>query len=346
MSMTSCTVKSTRGPRHSSLFLFMLSGLVALSLHIPAPAQADISGNCFVTGQATIDFGTVDPGDGATANDSMTFGCSATASPPADIYVRICVYIGEDPRAPGYLPRHMVGDSSQNLLAYDLYYDPAHTHLISTPGSRLPPDTWMMSIPASSNGSPVYDSFPIYGRLRSGQQGVAVDRYQSHPQGSQFKYYFSTESSIPVLACNLPEARTASLQFGGVYAQVIETCRITTASDMDFGQVSSLSGGREQVSNITMSCPQGMAWQVGLDNGANATGTTRRMAGPTGNFIHYELYRDAARTQRWGNTLNSDTSTGTGQGNTTIHLPVYGRIEEQPANAGIYRDTITVTLTF
>lgn len=327
-------------------WLILFIGLLA---SVPVQAQQP-TGNCFVQQQATIDFGTVDPVDGAgPISSNMTFGCQVNPIvPAADVNIRICIYIGEDPASPGYLPRHMVGDVTHSELAYQLFFDPATIRPIGPPGTNLPQDTWTITVPVSGSGGSATGTFPIYGRVNSGQQNIPADRYQSHPQNSQFRYYMSTDT-IPVVFCSLPpneDAVTASLQFGGVYAQVDETCRIATASDMDFGQVSSLSGGRDQTSHITFTCPLGMSWQVGLDNGSNAVGTTRRMAGPDGNFIEYELYRDAARTQRWGNTLDDDTSTGTGQGSTTIDLPVYGRIEDQAAASGSYQDTVTVTLTF
>ncbi|MEI2415569.1 spore coat U domain-containing protein [Orrella sp. JC864] len=314
-----------------------------------AQAQPQPTGNCWVQQQATLDFGMVDPGDGAgPVSATMTFGCQVNPIvPDATVNIRICIYIGEDPMAHGYLPRRMTGDSTQSKLAYQLYFDAATTHPITPPGTNAIADTWTITVPVTGSGGSATGTFPIYGRVMSGQ-GVPADRYQSHPANSQFRYYFSTES-IPVVFCSLPpneDAHTAPLQFGGVYAQIEEACRLITSSDMDFGQVENLSGGLNNVSHITLMCPLGMSWQVGQDNGAHAVGNTRRMAGPGGNFITYELYRDPGRTQRWGNTLNDDTSAGTGQGNTVIDLSVYGRIEDQPAPPGSYEDTITVTLTF
>lgn len=336
-------------PRWNLRLLFWFVLFTGLLASVPARAQQP-TGNCFVQQQAMLDFGTVDPIDGAgPISSTMTFGCQVNPiAPAADVNIRICIYIGEDPASPGYLPRHMVGDVTHDELAYQLFFDPATIRPIGPPGTNLPQDTWTITVPVSGSGGSGTGTFPIYGRVSSGQQDVSADRYQSHPQNSEFRYYMSVDS-IPVVFCSLPPgegANTASLQFGGVYAQVAETCRIVTASDMDFGQVGSLSGGRDQVSHITFTCPQGMSWQVGLDNGVNAIGTTRRMAGPDGNFIEYELYRDSGRTLRWGNTLDDDTSTGTGQGSTTIDLSVYGRIEEQSPAAGSYQDTVTVTLTF
>jgi spore coat protein U-like protein len=63
-------------------------------------------------------------------------------------------------------------------------------------------------------------------------------------------------------------------------------------------------------------------------------------------YITYELYRNSARTQRWGNTLNTDTVTGTGNGNIQ-NLSVYGRVPAQTTpNAGTYTDVVVVTVTY
>ncbi|MNM40086.1 Spore Coat Protein U domain protein [compost metagenome] len=326
--------------------LFGLSLLFLCWISFPTRAQ-DPDGTCWVSGEASPDFGRISAGAEASTNSTMQFGCSVTPLTPAvDVTVRLCVFIESDPAVPGTLPRHMRGDQHGGILDYDLYYDPAHQHPIGPAGTNLPLDTWTMTVPASANGSPVFGNFPIHAKVHGGQTDVPADRYQTHPAGSTFRYLFSTDATIPVMACTGPQARNASLAFGGVYAEVVESCNVLTASDMDFGQVQSLAGGHEQVSQISLTCPVGMAWQVGLDNGINADGQGRRMAGPNGAFVNYELYRDAGRTQRWGNTLDSDTSAGTGQGSTVITLDVYGRVPDQPSSAGAYEDTITVTLTF
>lgn len=322
--------------------------LLLLLIAFPDLARAQTpTGNCWVQGSATLDFGLIDAGAQASTNSTTQFGCTVNPlTPAADVRVRLCVFIEEDPSSPGTLPRHMKGDQHGATLDYDLYYDPAHQHPIGSSGTNLPADTWIMTIPASNNGSPEFGYFTVYGEVHGGQTSIPADRYQTHPVGSTFKYVFSTDPTIPTMACDLPIAQTAAFEFGGVYAEIGESCHILTATDMDFGQVQSLAGGHEQVSQISLSCPLNMAWQVGLNDGVNATGQTRRMAGPNGNFINYELYRDANRTQRWGNTLDSDTSAGTGQGSTAVTLNVYGSVPDQPAPSGTYEDTITVTLTF
>ena len=62
--------------------------------------------------------------------------------------------------------------------------------------------------------------------------------------------------------------------------------------------------------------------------------------------LTYALYRDAARTLNWGNTVGTDTLAGTGTGSAQAST-VYGRIAagQLPAPGG-YVDTITATITF
>jgi len=65
-------------------------------------------------------------------------------------------------------------------------------------------------------------------------------------------------------------------------------------------------------------------------------------------YIPYELYRDAARSPRWGNTIKTHTQAGTGTG-AAQSLTVYGRAPPTtgaiPAQ-GSYNDVITVTITY
>ena len=62
--------------------------------------------------------------------------------------------------------------------------------------------------------------------------------------------------------------------------------------------------------------------------------------------ISYQLYRDAARTLVWGNTLNTDTKGGTGAGTTQNH-DVFGRVPAQTTpSPGTYTDTIVVTVEY
>jgi spore coat protein U-like protein len=58
------------------------------------------------------------------------------------------------------------------------------------------------------------------------------------------------------------------------------------------------------------------------------------------------LYRDAGRTNLWGDDDGVDTLGGTGTG-APVEIDVFGRVPmQQTAPAGDYADTIIVTVTW
>ncbi|HHX83698.1 MAG TPA: spore coat U domain-containing protein, partial [Pseudomonadaceae bacterium] len=116
------------------------------------------------------------------------------------------------------------------------------------------------------------------------------------------------------------------------------------------GETSSLATAINGQTTITLDCPSGTNWKLGLNNGMHALSGQRRMAGPANNHVEYELYRDPARSQRWGNDRAGGTDVVSGSGSVQSNpttLEVYGRVPAQaPAAAGSYSDTITVTLEY
>ena len=95
-------------------------------------------------------------------------------------------------------------------------------------------------------------------------------------------------------------------------------------------------------------------YTVTLSTGSSGTFASRRLTAGA-SLLNYNLFRDAGRSQIWGNgTAGSSIVTGNikvgpGAGNNTrfVDHPVYGRIPaQQDADTGNYSDTILVTLTF
>ncbi len=132
-----------------------------------------------------------------------------------------------------------------------------------------------------------------------------------------------------------------------VTATVIASCNVT-ANDLAFGDYDPLAGADDDASaTLSVVCTSGTSYTVALDagQGSGATVATRRMTNG-GNLLSYSLYRDAARTNLWGQTSGSNTVSGTGAG-TTQSLTVYGRAPAgQIVPPGNYADVITVTVTF
>jgi spore coat protein U-like protein len=98
---------------------------------------------------------------------------------------------------------------------------------------------------------------------------------------------------------------------------------------------------------ITAKCTLNGPYYVGLDAGTatGATVTTRKMTSGT-HTLNYSLYSNSARTTNWGNTVGSDTVSGTGTG-ANQSLTVYGQVPAgQTLFPGSYTDTITATITY
>jgi spore coat protein U-like protein len=122
-----------------------------------------------------------------------------------------------------------------------------------------------------------------------------------------------------------------------------------TGNTLSFGSQSILAANIDQSTTIGVTCTNTTAYNVGLGVGANgASVTARKMLGGASNteYVNYSLYSDAARTINLGQTIGTDTVTGTGNGAVQT-LTIYGRVPPQTTgSAGSYTDTVLITVTF
>jgi spore coat protein U-like protein len=124
---------------------------------------------------------------------------------------------------------------------------------------------------------------------------------------------------------------------------------------LDFGSRMSLTKLIEtntstNVSAIQITCTRGTAFNIALGKGLYHDGTSRRMGGGTGSFIHYDLYRSAGDTVPWGTTKGTDTlAVTTVKDDEPQPLTIYGRVpastEAKPA-PGVYKDTVAISVVF
>jgi spore coat protein U-like protein len=141
-------------------------------------------------------------------------------------------------------------------------------------------------------------------------------------------------------------AATATTTFT-VSTTVLATCTVS-AGNLTFANYSGAQV--DNSSTVTVTCTNTTPYNVGLNAGTatSATVTTRKMTSASKSAtLAYSLYSDSTRTTNWGNTVGSDTVTGTGNGSGQ-GLTVYGRIPagSYPAPATDYTDTITATVTY
>ncbi|HEY1394003.1 MAG TPA: spore coat U domain-containing protein, partial [Methylibium sp.] len=199
----------------------------------------------------------------------------------------------------------------------------------------------------STKGQWTLNPAVIYGRVDAGQTSAVPGSYSYASNAITMAVNFvkstaGSPSDCQGLALN-PTTQTLTAT-----ASVVQTCTVSTTT-LNFGTPGLLNANVDGTSTITTQCASGTAYQIGLDNGLHASGTTRQMAGGSSELIAYELYRDSSRTQRWGNTLNSDTVSISGTANTGAALTttVYGRVAAQSTpSPSSYSDTITVTVTY
>ncbi|XBH15278.1 spore coat U domain-containing protein [Edaphobacter paludis] len=124
------------------------------------------------------------------------------------------------------------------------------------------------------------------------------------------------------------------------------TCSVSAMS-INFGTYSGsllTPGGTP----LTVTCPAGSSYSVGLNAGvgAGATVTTREMTGPGSAALSYQIFQDSARTTNWGNIVGTDTVAGTGDGSAqTIYIYPQAPGGQNVA-PGTYNDTITVTVNY
>jgi spore coat protein U-like protein len=117
-----------------------------------------------------------------------------------------------------------------------------------------------------------------------------------------------------------------------------QTCTLTITT-LNFGTYNAMLLNGTAAGKVTCAG----AWDIPLNagTGAGGTETLRKMTGPGGVELSYELFTNAGRTTNWGNTTGNEV---TGTGNTNI--TVYGQIPAgQNVAQGTYIDTVSSDTT-
>ena len=315
------------------VFFVLLMIVVAMS---PRAAHAQ-SITCSAT-MTNVAFGNVNPLSSQTdANATLNYTCPNSAN--STRFATVCFSIGDGAQGAGNSNPRLMQDGAGDDLFFQLFQNAAHTTVWGSSffGVNTPVQ---VNITVAAHSS-VSGSATMYGRVVGGQTTARPGSYQDQFSGNHTAVTINESGTSPPGSCST--SILSQFPFG-VTATVTSQCAVS-ATTLDFGTVGLLLANTDGTSTISVQCALGVAYQVGLDNGQHATGTTRRMTGP-GGLLNYELYRNSGRTQRWGSTLNSDTVIGAGTGGNQS-LTVYGRVPNQTTpSAGTYNDTITVTVTY
>lgn len=130
---------------------------------------------------------------------------------------------------------------------------------------------------------------------------------------------------------------------GGAWA----ACSVLSAN-LNFGQVDPSQGVVIPVTGlISVTCSLGQTYAVGLSDGVNPSGATRRMKSSKSNsYLSYLLFKDLLQTSRFGD-VSAQRSSQLGLGVAPNLIPVFGTIPSgQTANSGSYADTVMITVYY
>ena len=135
-----------------------------------------------------------------------------------------------------------------------------------------------------------------------------------------------------------------------ISATVNNSCSAVTASAIAFGNYNPLSSTpSDSDGTIAVTCTNNTPFNVSLNGGTTTGGTiaARKLAGPDGADLSYNLYTDSGHNTVWGDGTTGSVVSGTGTGS-AVNETVYGAVpaDQSGAVAGAYSDTVTVSVEY
>lgn len=122
---------------------------------------------------------------------------------------------------------------------------------------------------------------------------------------------------------------------------------------LDFGSLNSTGTAIDAVSSadagsIVLTCTPGMTLAIALDYGQHAGSASGRHLASGQETLAYQLYQDSAHAKVWGSQADGLAMAISSFPASTTTYTVYGRLLAVDAlpSAGVYRDVVTVTLSY
>lgn len=295
------------------------------------PVAAAQAQSCDAT-ISNVSFGAFDVTAGTAVDTTANVAINCTGVPL--LPVRVCINLGQGSGGTDVTNRLMV--SGPQSLRFSLFQDAARSTVWGTGSAAVSVD-----VPIGLGGSGSA-SATIYGRIYSSQPTAPAGSYISTFTGNDAMIDYGLLSIL--LNCTIL-VTTKTTTFNAT-ATVSPTCRVT-ANNLNFGTTGVLATTTDGTTSLAPVCTNGTTYQIGLDGGlSGATDPTQRNMTKGAETILYGLYRDAARSQPFGNTIGVNSQPGTGTG-LAQSVPVYGRIPAQTTpTPGTYTDTVVVTVTY
>jgi len=323
-----------------------LKTLILLIACVLIFSQRASAQSCTIT-PASGSFGSIDvlPGTSIDSTATLTVSCTGTANNT----VRLCIEMGRGASAAGPSSERALTVASE-YLDFEFYSDSARTQLWGSWGSVVTAygTNGITSDLALGPSGSATQNITVYARILASQTAKIPQTYSWNGSSPAQRYGYVSASVCPT-------GGATAVSSGSTWTATIPANANVSATAMNFGSTSSLLSNLDSSATISVQATNTTPYSIGLGNGANASGSQRRVRqGATSNFINYNLYTDAARSQAW-TTSTATTSctggastcvlgTGTGSSQSTT---VYGRVPPQaiPA-AGTFTDTVVVTVTF
>lgn len=157
-------------------------------------------------------------------------------------------------------------------------------------------------------------------------------------------------AAFAALAVAAPAAAQSASATFQVTASVARKC-VIAATDVVVGAYdpveTNVSAAATATGTVTFRCTRGTTYSVGLGTGANPSGSIRRMAGPAGTYLEYDLFSESTYTDVWGTGAGNEVTGLQGPGGAPVDLTVYARVPGgQDPVEGAYVDSVVATINF
>ena len=148
-------------------------------------------------------------------------------------------------------------------------------------------------------------------------------------------------------AAGIADSATATI---AVSATVRRNCVITTAP-LAFGTydpiVANATTPLDGSATVTIACTMGTPATIGLDDGANASASQRRLTNGSNAYMDYQIYLDSGYATTWGNAVENRLDAGVSPSKQPREFPVYARIPgAQDVPVGPFSDSVVATVNF
>lgn len=262
---------------------------------------------------------------------SISFSCTGFGKGST---LRVCISLGDYTSS----PNNRAMSSGGNKLNYNIYSDAGRNTVWGTAT-----DGGIVTRDVAMSGGNASGSVPVYGNVLSAQTTAVVGSY-SHTLVANSTNVFMAGSTNN--ACTSFVAQY-TLQFSSTNTASISNNCTLNSTNLNFGTAGFLLSNVDTTNTLSVKCINSTPYTMSLDNGlgSGATASARKMTSSS-NTVTYSIYSDIGRSSVWGNTVGTNTVSGTGTG-TTQSFTGYGRVPPQTTPApGAYSDTIVAGITF